>query len=85
MGAHAGWRVERCPDYEQRLQAVAPNDFHEILRFTACPSTAELNERRLVEEGEQSLEREDIRIADEERRTLLEYEDRVRLEQAGIQ
>lgn len=64
IGHHVGWRVERCGEYENRLQAACPNDTHQILRFTAFPSASEMNDLRLTEEALAEVERETREIAE---------------------
>ncbi len=51
LAHHMGWVVRRMYDYEERLQAVAPNDVHELLRFEAVTTTEEINELRLEMEA----------------------------------
>jgi len=44
LAFHAGWAVTRKTGYEDRLQAVAPNDTHQILRLEAVRSPQEAHE-----------------------------------------
>lgn len=74
-GSHAGWRVEEMDEYKQRLQEVAPNDFHDWLRLTSVPPLAEWNDRRLAEEERLREEHEDRAAAETERRRALEEAD----------
>lgn len=67
LAFHAGWATERVPEYEQRLQEVAPNDVHEVLRFRAVLTPRQANDLTLDIEQRQREETEVRELAKEER------------------
>jgi SAM-dependent methyltransferase len=83
-GFHCGWRTEMVPSYRGRLSDACPNDVHDWLRFTAIPSLAEINDRRLAEEAVQAAEREWLAAREVERVALLEVADEARRAAVGL-
>jgi len=83
-GREIGWHVERVVEYQHRMIEVCPNDTHDWLRFTAIPSSAELNDRRLTEESLQQAEREMRARYENERLQLLGADDQALMERTGL-
>lgn len=83
-GWHAGWRVEMMPEWRGRMMVAASNDTHHWLKMTACPSAAEMNERRLAEEARLTEEREAKELDDADQRIILTAVDDARIKEAGL-
>lgn len=67
-GVHFGWRLRLRRDLRDRLAAECPNDVHDWLELTACPSLAEWNARRLAEDETIAVEMKSHEIAEERHR-----------------
>lgn len=67
-GVHFGWQVKIRHDLQKYLAMFCPNDVHDWLELTACPSMAEWNARRLAEDERIATELKSREIAEERHR-----------------